>query len=150
MFNRVAVVVRAIAKFWNLEPGTSTWVAGRSQRRATNSWIQTLWSAPTRWSFLFTPALVVEMNRCYSATSLKKKAVTSHSRSKFGITGTPTVDASGFEFRACDLFVICDLSFGALHDGSFRSSSVTQRPLARVQSTTCSRNSPPTTQNLRI
>ena len=41
MFNRVAVVVRAIAKFWNLElgtwnlePGTSTWVAGRSQRRA--------------------------------------------------------------------------------------------------------------------
>jgi hypothetical protein len=39
MFNRVAVVVRAIAKFWNLELGTwnlelGTWVAGRSQRRA--------------------------------------------------------------------------------------------------------------------
>jgi len=29
---------------------------------------------------------------------------------------TSTVGASGFEFGACDLFVICDLSLGALHD----------------------------------
>jgi hypothetical protein len=43
--------------------------------------------------------------------------VTSHAHSKFGIAdGDLNSWRSGFVFGACDLFVICDLYFGALYD----------------------------------
>ena len=46
-------------------------------------WIQTLWSAPTRRSFLFTPALVVEMNRSNSSTSSEKESGDESPHSKY-------------------------------------------------------------------
>jgi hypothetical protein len=64
MFNRVAVVVRAIAKFWNLEPGTWNQHLGWRAKPAPGLYDGT--SAREKWfSIILADLAIVDFENCF-------------------------------------------------------------------------------------